>query len=129
MRGAACIAALLLPLLAAPAWAAGERSFASCVSDDTLSVGSGDAHAWLDAADVAAAATAIQERFPMLARDGFAPARLLLWDRPQRGWIYVALLQNPHDAAEMCFTATINARAVGLTKALLRKYFPALTET
>ena len=71
----------------------------------------------------------IEQRFPVLRRDGFAPSRLLLWDRPERGWVYVAVIENPEHAGDLCFTATISAEAVPITKALMKKYFPGLRET
>ena len=101
----------------------------SCVSTDALQIGGAERHAWLDDSDLRAASSAIAQRFPLLARDGFEPSRLLLWDRPGGGWIYVAVIENPERAGEMCFTATISAGTVALTKDLLRKYFPEIRET
>jgi hypothetical protein len=96
----------------------------SCVSADALSVASGDRHAFIDNADVADIAAAIAERFPVLQRDGFEPTRLLLWERPGAGWIYVAVIENPAKGGEMCFTATVAAGTVSITREVLKKYFP-----
>jgi hypothetical protein len=96
----------------------------SCVSADALNVGSADRHTFVDAADVADIAAAIAARFPLLQRDGFEPSRLLLWERPGSGWVYVAVIENPQKRGEMCFTATIAAATVGITREVLKKYFP-----
>lgn len=96
----------------------------SCVSADALSVASSDRYAFVEDADVAGIAAAIAERFPLLQRDGFEPTRLLLWERPGAGWLYVAVIDNPAKGGEMCFTATIAAAKVEITREVLKKYFP-----
>jgi len=65
----------------------------------------------------------------MLERDGFAPSHLLLWDRPGGGWIYVAVIENPERAGDLCFTATVSAGTVPVTRTLMKKYFPDLRDT
>jgi len=96
----------------------------SCVSADALSIASADRHAFVDEADRADVAAAIAGRFPLLQRDGFEPSRLLLWERPGSGWVYVAVIENPEKRGEMCFTATVTAATVGITREVLKKYFP-----
>jgi len=39
------------------------------------------------------------------------------------------VVDNPQQPGDLCFVATISAGTVGVTKALLRKYFPGLRET
>jgi hypothetical protein len=114
----------LAAALAFAAAAAQALTIESCVSSDALEVGAGDRHAFLDDGDRAEMAAAIAERFPLLLRDGFAPSRLLLWDRPGRGWVYVAVIENPRKRGEQCFTATVSAPTVPATRQVLRKYFP-----
>ena len=126
-RRRAGLLAAALALGAAPgAWA---LAIESCVSTDALQIAAADRHAWLDDADRDAAAAAIGARFPLLARDGFAPSELLLWDRPRQGWVYVAVIVNPERPGERCFTATISFDAVPAARSLLRKYFPEVRDT
>jgi hypothetical protein len=110
--------------LVAAASAAQALVLENCISADALNVASGDRHAFVEPGDVAGIAAAIAERFPLLQRDGFEPSRLLLWERPGAGWVYVAVIENPHKRGEMCFTATITAGTVAITRDVLKKYFP-----
>jgi hypothetical protein len=116
-------------VVAAAAWLAAASAaqalvLESCVSSDALNVAAADRHVFIEDADLADVASAIAARFPLLQRDGFEPSRLLLWERPGSGWLYVAVIENPQKRGEMCFTATVTAATVGITREVLKKYFP-----
>lgn len=95
----------------------------SCVSHDAIEFSIGHNSALLDAGDRLQITAAMQQRYPMLHADGFAPSHLLLWRRPGADWLFVALLANPHKPSEVCFTATFSAAVFELTPVLLKKYF------
>ena len=100
----------------------------SCVDRQPIRFRADERRVVLDAADAATVSAALIQRYPMLERDGLAPQRILLWRKAGAEWIYVALLENPAKAGDVCFTATIRAGSLNGTKALLRKYFPTLAE-
>jgi len=75
-----------------------------------------------DAADVSAA---LVQRYPIVAHDGLTPERIVLWRDPRAGWLYVALVSNPADAEQVCFTATFSASRLAVTSPLIVKYFGA----
>ena len=95
----------------------------SCVSHDAIEFSIGHNSALLDAGDRLQVTVAMQQRYPMLQADGFAPSHVMLWRRPGADWLFVALLANPHKPGEVCFTATFSAAAFALTPVLLKKYF------
>lgn len=101
----------------------GGAAVESCVSSQALHIGRDDARAVLDAPDHQAVAAQMLARYPMLARDGFAPSHIVLWQREGRDWLYVTLLENPAGPGEVCFTATFTASALAITPQLLGKYF------
>lgn len=96
----------------------------SCVGSDAIEVAARDAHAWLEPGDIDAVTLAMHERYPQLARDGFAAERLLLWRKPTGTWLYVALVDTGPRSG--CFTATVSASTLPITRTLLRKYFAEL---
>jgi hypothetical protein len=132
MRAAAlrpCFTGLLLVGVFGAAAAQGLRGpgtaaqLPSCVSDARLELGAADERALLDDTDRAALGSAMLQRYPMLARDGFAPAAILMWRKPGGEWLYVAIAGNGRSQAGWCFTASFNANVFDITPALLRKYF------
>jgi hypothetical protein len=117
-------------LLALPAWpqvrvlsGGGGAAIESCVSSQALQFGHDEHRAVLDGADHRAVLAQMLARYPMLARDGFEPSHIVLWQRGGREWLYVALLENPQRPGEVCFTATFTAGVIELTPKLLAKYF------
>jgi hypothetical protein len=95
----------------------------SCVSRESISFGSGDQSALLDEADHRSVSAAMLKLYPVVERDGLAPARLLLWQKRSGETLYVALLPNPQKPSEACFTATFAAARFDMTLLLRRKYF------
>lgn len=133
MRHAAFLSAALLPLalacapatawvMAEPAWAA-TPAIESCVSHDRLAIAAGDRVAVLDDDDERAVRATLLRLYPVIEDDGMAPQRLLLLQRHSGELVYVALLANPQQPAESCFTASFAAGKVDTSLLLRRKYF------
>ena len=95
----------------------------SCVSTQAIRFSGADRRARLDAADAAAVSAAIVRRYPVVERDGLAPQHIVLWRKPDAQWIYIALLENPQRAGQVCFTATFAAARFEQTPVLIAKYF------
>ncbi len=95
----------------------------SCVDQATIRFGADERRAILDAADAATVRSAILGRYPVLGQDGFEPQIIVLWRKPDEGWLYVTLLADPDKPSEVCFTATFTASRFELTAPLLTKYF------
>ena len=95
----------------------------SCVTRDRLVFGKGDLRAILDEPDLRSVSDAIAELYPVVARDGLAPARLMLWQKRNGELLYVALVQNPANQSESCFTASFAASRFEMTSGLRQKYF------
>jgi hypothetical protein len=102
---------------------AASESVESCVDTTTIRFGKAEPHAVLDETDTAAVGAALIARYPMISQDGFEPSGLVLWRKPETGWLYIALLANPAKPAQVCFTATFAAGRFDLTGPLLKKYF------
>ena len=115
----------LLFIATAPPTAAkdGAQVIASCVSQASIELGTGDISAMLDDTDRDLVNSAMLERYPVLQRDGFMPSHILLWQKSGGELLYVALLANPQRPSEMCFTATFSATRFDFTQSLQRKYF------
>jgi len=96
-----------------------------CVGGPSIRFGPGERRALLEATDAADVSAALMQRYPIVARDGLAPERIVLWRDPRAGWLYVALVTNPEDAEQVCFTATFSANRLPVTSPLLVKYFGA----
>lgn len=101
----------------------GVVDIASCVSPQALRFESGDVNAVLDDGDRDAVAAAMAERYPMLQRDGFAPAHIVLWQKKGGELLFVSLKSREDAPGEMCFTATFAAARFEFTPHLLMKYF------
>ena len=95
----------------------------SCVDRSAIRFGANDRRAVLDAADAKAVSAALVRRYPMIENDGLAPQAIVLWRKPDMGWVFVALLINPAKPGEHCFTATFSASRFEITGVLLDKYF------
>ena len=119
--------ALLLVVSAASAQPVpdGVARLTSCVSEAHLELQAADERVLLDAPDRAALGSAMLQRYPMLGRDGFAPAAILMWRKPGRDWLYVALSKSERAPGGWCFTASFAAKVFDVTPALERKYFSA----
>jgi hypothetical protein len=108
---------------APPPSAPGGITVPSCASEDSLRFLPGDASAVLDDDDVAMVSDALSERYPVLQRDGFAPSRIVLWQKANGELLYVALQPRPEASGGVCFTATFVASRLEMTASLIRKYF------
>src|SRR5690349_14861574 len=96
-----------------------------CVGGPAIRFAPGERRALLDASDTAEVSAALVQRYPIVAHDGLAPERIVLWRDPDAGWVYVALVSNPQDPEQVCFTATFTASRLAVTSPLLVKYFGA----
>ena len=96
-----------------------------CVGGPAIRFEPGARRALLDPSDAADVSAALVQRYPIVARDGLEPERIVLWRDPRAGWLYVALVTNPDDAEQVCFTATFSANRLPVTSPLLVKYFGA----
>ena len=101
----------------------GADAIESCVSTQAIRFSATDRRARLDATDAALVSAAIVRRYPMVERDGLAPQHIVLWRKPDANWIYIALLENPERAGQICFTATFAAGRFEQTAPLIAKYF------
>ncbi len=108
-----------------PAVATGETAtgLPSCTGNGSLELNVRDDTAMLDDTDRAVLGAAMLQRYPMLGRDGFAPAGILLWRRQGGPWLYVTLAKSSAPGAGWCFTATFAGNVFDATSALVRKYF------
>lgn len=97
----------------------------SCVGGAPIQFRADDRRVVLEAVDAAAVGSALARRYPVLERDGLTPDGVVLWRKPQSGWLFVTLLANPAKPADRCFTATFVAERFEITAALLVKYFGA----
>jgi hypothetical protein len=130
-RVAALVGTLALGLPALAARDDGRRvpgpgdAIESCVGGPEIRFQPGARRALLDASDAAEVSAALVQRYPIVARDGLTPERIVLWRDPKATWLYVALVSNPENASEVCFTATFAAARFDVTPPLLVKYFGA----
>lgn len=99
------------------------RVVESCVSPDRLVLAHTDPWVALDDHERASVFEQMMRRYPVLQNDGVVPSHILLWRQPGGAWLYVTLLAHPAQPGQMCFTATVVARGLDITTALLQKYF------
>jgi hypothetical protein len=97
----------------------------SCAGGSPIRFQAEDRRVLLEAVDAATVGSALARRYPVIDRDGLLPDGIVLWRKPNAGWLFVALLANPARPAEVCFTATFVAGRFDITAALLMKYFGA----
>jgi hypothetical protein len=95
----------------------------SCVGGPALSLTAADARALLDPDERRTLLSQMLARYPLLERDGFEPAAILLWHKAADEWLYVSLKPNGFDDNALCFTATFVAKTFAITPALTSKYF------
>ena len=100
-------------------------SIESCVDRQPIRFQPADRRVILDAADAAMVSAVLTRRYPIIERHGLAPQRIVLWRKAGADWIYIALLENPAQPAEVCFTATFAAGRFDVTAPLVAKYFGA----
>lgn len=130
---AACLAAASAGALHRSAHAIDERrgspgnasaSIESCVSHDWIHFGSEDQSAVLDDADHRMVRAEMIRRYPVIESDGFPSSRTILWRRRTGELLYIAVIDNPTNAREACFTATFAAERFDLTPGLRKRYLP-----
>lgn len=95
----------------------------NCIGAETIELHAGEDSALLDPADSARTFAAMLKRYPMLERDGFAPTAIVLWRKPESGWVYLALNSHPDKPGKVCSAATFSAGVFEFSATLLRKYF------
>jgi hypothetical protein len=100
-----------------------QAAIENCVSREWIAFGSADMSAVLDDDDRVMVNAALLRLYPVVEHDGWAPSRLMLWQKRSGEVLYVALLPNPQKPSEACFTATFAAARVDTTLMLRRKYF------
>ncbi|HSB26093.1 MAG TPA: hypothetical protein VLE94_23565 [Burkholderiaceae bacterium] len=94
----------------------------SCVSTSAIQFDPIDQHVALDADDQTRVQAEMEQRYPVLARDGFPVSRIILWQKKNGESLFITLLEHPDKPDESCFTATfVAARFTGI-EALRRKY-------
>jgi len=118
-----------LTMAAAAVWAAGVvvagepwPRIESCVSANAIQFDPVDQHVALDPGDQTRVQAEMEQRYPVLARDGFPVSRIILWQKKNGESLFITLLEHPDKPEESCFTATfVAARFTGI-EALRRKY-------
>ena len=117
---------LLIALLGAP-WHAATAAdldlrIESCVSANAIQFDPIDQHVALDPGDQTRVQAEMEQRYPVIARDGFPVSRIILWQKKNGESLFITLLEHPDKPEESCFTATfVAARFTGI-EALRRKY-------
>ena len=123
MNGRAAFAcALVIGVLGPPARAEG-ITVESCVGSERFELHAGSDSAVLDDADRAGVQSAMLERYPAFGRDGVSVSAIVLWRKPETGWVYLALKQHPEKPGKVCSAASFSAAAFEFSAALQRKYF------
>jgi len=95
----------------------------SCVGSERFELHAGADSAVLDAQDRAGVQSAMLERYPAFGRDGAALAAVVLWRKPETGWVYLALKAHPDKPGKLCSAASFAAGVFDFSAALQRKYF------
>jgi hypothetical protein len=117
-------AGLFLPLPPAAAQAQVTVIIPSCIDDSpALTLPAADSLALLDADDRHRFQAALLSHYPVLAREGFDAAQVLLWGKAQDEWLYISVLPGTDTSQVACFTATFRAQAFDFTPELVQKYF------
>jgi hypothetical protein len=127
-RRAAAASALLASLAAAAAppaprpRAASAPPLESCVSRDAIGFAQGEPRAVLDGDDQAKLREAMMRRYPVVARDGFAVSRIILWQPAAGDALFITVQDHPTKPGRACFTATFTARRFDAFVPLRDKY-------
>lgn len=123
MSGLRCLATELA-LGALPALCAAQAlSVESCIGSDRFELHAGSDSALLDEVDRAGVQSAMLERYPAFGSDGLAIQAIVLWRKPETGWVYLALKPHPDKPGKVCSAASFSAAAFDFSAALQRKYF------
>src|SRR5262245_20389654 len=94
----------------------------SCVSQAAIQFDPIEQRVVLDANDQARVLAEMEQRYPVLARNGFPVSRIVLWHKKSGESLFITLLDHPQKAGESCFTATFAAARIADIDALRRKY-------
>jgi hypothetical protein len=94
----------------------------SCVSQAAIQFDPIEQRVLLDAEDQARVQAEMEQRYPVLARNGFPVSRIVLWHKKSGESLFIALLDHPEKAGESCFTATFAAARFADIDTLRRKY-------
>jgi len=96
----------------------------SCVSADWIQFGRDEQSALLDEGDRRAVVAEMHRLYPVIEHDGLPVSRIVLWRRSGGELVFVAAMDNPRQAGEACFVATVSAARFSMALPLLRKYLP-----
>jgi hypothetical protein len=99
-----------------------EPPIESCVSANTIEFDAADQHVTLEPADAARVQAEMQQRYPVLQRDGFPVSKIVLWHKASGESLFITLLEHPSKADRPCFTATFSAARFNGIEQLKRKY-------
>lgn len=97
-------------------------SIESCVSSSAIRFDPVDQRVALDAEDQSRVQAEMEQRYPVLARDGFPVSKIILWHKKNGESLFITLLEHPNKANEACFTATFAAARFQGIGTLRRKY-------
>jgi hypothetical protein len=97
-------------------------SIESCVSHSVIRFDPIDQHVVLDADDQTRVQAEMEQRYPVLARNGFPVSKIVLWQKKSGESLFITLLEHPNKPSESCFTATFAATRFAGIESLRRKY-------
>ena len=95
----------------------------TCVGAERYQLNAGSDSVVLDDADRDGVQAALLERYPAFGRDGSAVSAIVLWRKPDVGWVYLALKTHPDKPGKVCSAASFSAGVFGFSAELQRKYF------
>lgn len=95
----------------------------TCVGAERYQLNAGSDSVVLDDADRDGVQAALLERYPAFGRDGSTLSAIVLWRRPDVGWVYLALKTHPDKPGKVCSAASFSAGVFGFSAELQRKYF------
>ena len=95
----------------------------TCVQGDHYELHAGSDSALLDEDDRLGVQAALLERYPAFGRDGLSISAIVLWHKPETGWVFLALRTHPDKPGRVCSAASFSAGAFGFSAELQRKYF------
>lgn len=98
-------------------------SLETCVGTERYELSAGRDSVVLDEDDRAGVQAALLERYPAFGRDGSAISAIVLWRKPEIGWVYLALRAAPDKPGRVCSAASFSAGAFTFSAELQRKYF------
>lgn len=95
----------------------------TCIGEERYQLNAGSDSVVLDEVDRAGVQSALLERYPAFGRDGSAISAIVLWRKPETGWVYLALKTHPDKPGKVCSAASFSAGVFGFSAELQRKYF------